>query len=76
MAYRDCPHTPGIVCDSRSECRWCGWHPKEIERRQELIRDGKLSKGFWGMLKLRVKKKSRPGSSSSEGGKANNPNTI
>lgn len=68
MAYRDCPHTPGVVCDSRSECRWCGWHPKEIEPRKKMIAAGEMSE-LWGEKKLRIKKKSRPSGANAESGK-------
>lgn len=69
MAYRDCPHTPGVVCDSKGSCERCGWYPPEGGRRLQDIRDGKMSKGFWGMLKLRIKK-SRPSGANAESGTA------
>ena len=76
MAYRDCPHTPGVTCDSKGSCERCGWEPKEQKRRKAAIDAGKMHKNLFGVSRLKIKKKSRPGSSSSEGGKANNPNTI
>lgn len=69
MAYRDCPHTPGIICDSRSECRFCGWHPKEIERRQKVLDSEGLHTNALGKKKLRIKKKSRPSGANAESGR-------
>ena len=70
MAYRDCSHTPGIICDSRSECRFCGWHPKEIERRKKILESEGLYTNALGTKKLRIKKKSRPSGANAESGKA------
>lgn len=45
MANHCCPHTPGITCDEQNpSCRWCGWHPKETERRKAMIDNGKMYK--------------------------------
>lgn len=57
MAYRDCPHTPGIVCDGRGGCERCGWMPPEEKRRLEMVRDGKVKKSLWGKTRLWIKKK-------------------
>jgi hypothetical protein len=57
MAYRDCPHTPGIMCDTKSSCERCGWYPQEAERRKKMIADGQMSTGAWGRKWLRIKKK-------------------
>lgn len=59
MAFRDCPHTPGVICDSRSDCRWCGWHPKEVEYRKKMIADGQMSTDAFGRKWLRVIKRKR-----------------
>ena len=76
MAYRDCPHTPGVMCDSRSECRWCGWHPKEIERRKKMIDAGHLSTTPWGNQRLRVKRKAAPEVAVPKAAQGNNLPTI
>ena len=59
MAYRDCPHTPGIMCDTKSSCGRRGWFPKEDERRKKMIDDGKLRKNLWGVSRLWVNKKAK-----------------
>ena len=57
MAYRDCPNTPGVTCDNKSECKGCGWEPKEQQRRKQAIEAGKMHKNMWGISRLRIKKK-------------------
>lgn len=56
MAYRDCPHTPGITCDSKYSCKRCGWFPKEAERRKKMIQAGKLEENYFGKSGLYIKK--------------------
>lgn len=57
MAYKDCPHTPGIICDGRGGCERCGWEPNEKQRRKQAIDAGKMHKNMWGISRLRIKKK-------------------
>ena len=60
MAYHKCYHTSGVVCDEqKTSCRWCGWHPQEIERRKKMIEDGKLHKSALGKEWLRLKASER-----------------
>ena len=70
MAYRDCPHTPHVICDKQSECRRCGWEQKEQQRRKAAIDAGKMHKNLWGVSRLRIKKKSRPSGANAESGTA------
>ena len=70
MAYRDCPHTPGVICDNQSECKRCGWEQKEAKRRLQAIEDGRPVRNRKGLQYFPVKKKSRPSGANAEGGKA------
>jgi hypothetical protein len=45
------------MCDTKSSCGRCGWHPQEEKRRLKMIRNGEMSVGPWGKKKLRIKKK-------------------
>lgn len=55
MEYRDCIHTPNVLCD-RTTCKTCGWEPKEARRRMERIDRGELLKDRDGREYLPVKR--------------------
>ena len=57
MAYRDCPHADGVICDQQVRCSVCGWNPQVAEFRRNK------------RMQPKQDKKSRPGESSSEGGR-------
>lgn len=61
MAYRDCLHTPGVICDSKGSCERCGWEKKEQQRRKAAIDAGKMYKNLWGVSRLLIKKKKSGG---------------
>jgi len=51
MAYRECPHTGGVLCDAQVRCSVCGWNPAVAEYRKSKLQAPK---------KPKEKKKSRP----------------
>ena len=61
MAYRDCPHAPGVTCENQSECKGCGWEQEEQKRRKAAIDAGKMYKNLWGVSRLQIKKKKSGG---------------
>ena len=50
--------TPGIDCRNHSKCAWCGWNPKELDRRVEYIRKHQTNKGV--LAKPKIKGPGRP----------------
>ena len=58
MAYRDCIHTPNVLCD-RPACKGCGWEPKEARRRMERIDRGERKEDKNGLQYLPVKRSDR-----------------
>ena len=44
-------------CEHRTNCRHCGWNPKEAASRKQAIREGGLQKDKDGLKRLHVKTK-------------------
>ena len=44
MAYRECPHTGGVLCNAQVRCAVCGWNPEVARLRQEKLRQPKPGK--------------------------------
>lgn len=46
--YAYCPLRTGINCDQygKKKCDRCGWHPREDNRRKQLIRE-RIQEGSW-----------------------------
>ena len=36
---RTCYYNDGVGCDGHSLCSFCGWNPKERDRRIEILRE-------------------------------------
>lgn len=53
MAYRECPHNGGVLCQHQARCKVCGWNPAVAQLRQEKLREPKT-------VVEKRKKKSRP----------------
>lgn len=54
---RACDHNNGIICN-RSDCHHrCAWNPEELERRRQIIGNGKgLQVGANGLKRLIIKR--------------------
>ena len=70
MAYRNCPHNSGVICDGKDICERCGWERKEAARRMHIVQNESPSVNWKGQKYFPLKKKSRPSGANAESGKA------
>ena len=52
---RDCNHNPGVICNNGRCSVSCGWNPREVRRRKNMIEGQRIKSNIKKPRKLIIK---------------------